>query len=370
MLNFASALYLGFQHQTEALKPWKNFTLGKPAILGSPPAGNRVSQQIARLMGCESAILAPSTLHLFWDLFGILANSDIAIYIDSGVYPIARWGAERAKGKGIPVHSFPHHQVDELHRQIKNDDIACLFPIIVTDGWCPTCGRPAPLASYLKIIEEFGGKLIIDDTQALGILGENACPNVPYGRGGTGILRWSRATSPNIIVIASLAKGFGAPVSILGGTFDVIKEFRLKSETRVYCSPPSMAVIRAAEHALKMNKYNGDAIRLRLAKIVQYFRYCLAQAGLSATGGIFPVQLLKGNHCPRNLYDSLSRHGVQTILTSSPCGLGPRNGFIITARHTKEAIDYAVGVIKQFKKKVAVEKKVEKYQGQVAEEFF
>ena len=50
----------------------------------------------------------------------------------------------------------------------------------------PCCGAPAPLTDYLKILRTWGGHLIIDDTQALGILGSHPGPDVPYGRGGGG----------------------------------------------------------------------------------------------------------------------------------------------------------------------------------------
>lgn len=48
------------------------------------------------MQGCEMATLSSSTLHLFWDLFGALARGRVAIYMDAGTYPIARWGVERA----------------------------------------------------------------------------------------------------------------------------------------------------------------------------------------------------------------------------------------------------------------------------------
>ena len=53
---------------------WDRLTLGKPAALESPPGAREVEGELAALTGCERAVLAPSTLHLFWDLFGILAK--------------------------------------------------------------------------------------------------------------------------------------------------------------------------------------------------------------------------------------------------------------------------------------------------------
>ena len=88
MLDFTSALYLGMRHPIGALLPWVQFTTGMPAALGDPPGAGVVAQGLAELVGCEDAVLGPSTLHLVWDLFGMLAGDDVTIYLDSGTYPI------------------------------------------------------------------------------------------------------------------------------------------------------------------------------------------------------------------------------------------------------------------------------------------
>ena len=92
MHDFTSALYLGFRHPHRLLPSWESLTLGKPATLEESALQASVAQELALLQGCERGVLAPSTLHLFWDLFGILSRQQVAIYMDAGVYPIARWG--------------------------------------------------------------------------------------------------------------------------------------------------------------------------------------------------------------------------------------------------------------------------------------
>ena len=109
MLDFTSALYLGFRHAHDALRPWAQLTTGRPAALEPAPEAVALAQDLARLLGCERAVLAPSTLHLFWDLFDVLARDRIAIYTDAGTYPIARYGVERAAAKGVPTSSFLSH---------------------------------------------------------------------------------------------------------------------------------------------------------------------------------------------------------------------------------------------------------------------
>src|SRR5215469_12818529 len=116
MLDFASALYLGMRHPSRSLRPWSSLTAGVPAVLAEVPQSRHVAQEIAVLEGCKAGTLGTSTLHLFWDVFGILAGKRARIYVDAGAYPTARWGVERAAARGAMVRNFRHHDADALRR--------------------------------------------------------------------------------------------------------------------------------------------------------------------------------------------------------------------------------------------------------------
>lgn len=344
MLDFTSALYLGMRHASWSLDSWASLTGGRPAALASPPGAREVAQRLAALQGCEQALLAPSTLHLFWDLFGVLSGGKVAIYLDAGVYPIARWGAERAAARGVPVREFPHHNAQALLKQLKQDAAGGRKPLVVADGFCPGCGKLIPVADYLECARAYGGCLIVDDTQSLGILGHSPERDTPYGRGGGGTRPWSKVSGPDMVLVSSLAKGFGVPVAVLSGSKRLIRYFESKSETRVHTSPPSVAVINAARRALDLNDDQGDHLRLRLASLVSHFRRQLRKAGFISTGGLFPVQTLAhmGGLDPATLHEKLLRDGVRTVLHQTRDSDGARMSFIITARHSADDIRYAV----------------------------
>ena len=271
MIDFSSSLYLGMTHPTETLRPWRRLTTGLPAALGAPPISNEVARRLAALQGCQRAFLGSSTLHIFWDLFGILTREPIHILADAGAYQIARWGAERAAAQGALVSTLRHYDANTLIDSARDTVRRGLRPIILADGLCPACGRVAPIADYLQALRTFGGLMVLDDTQALGILGRSPDPVAPYGLGGGGTLRWSDISDPAVIVISSLAKGLGVPVATIAGSDPMVSRFEQYSETRKHCSPPSIAIIHAAEHALDVNKQSGESLRLRLGRTVHYF---------------------------------------------------------------------------------------------------
>lgn len=346
MLDFTSALYLGLYHPMQSLRPWKQFTTGAPAALKNPPVALKVAKQLATLQGFQRTTLGPSTFHLFWDLFGVLAKKHIDIYVDKGAYPISKWGMERAHASSVKVRTFRHHDADELINLINRINPRGKRPVIVTDGFCPLCGKPAPLTDYIAILKRFGGYLVIDDTQALGVLGQDHALYKPYGLGGGGSLRWHNIQDPHLISISSLAKGFGVPLAVLSGSKEFVRSFKAESDTRVHSSPASIADIHAAEHALKINRIRGDALRKRLARNVARFRRHMHDAGIQCLGGFSPVQTMPiPAQTAQLFYRLLQEQGVFTVLQQSCVNHKPCISFVITARHKMSGIDDASRVV-------------------------
>ncbi|HSF43431.1 MAG TPA: aminotransferase class I/II-fold pyridoxal phosphate-dependent enzyme [Thermoanaerobaculia bacterium] len=354
MADFTSALYLGLSHGSAQLRPWRRLTAGAPAAL-VPPAGSRsVARHLALLLGTETATLGASTLHLFWDLFGQIRQGPLRILADEHLYPVGRWGIERAAAAGAPASAFSHQDPRSLSRRLKSG--RGLPPLVVTDGLCPDCGRVPPLDLYLETVEAWGGWLLVDDSQALGLLGREPGPELPYGRGGGGSPRFLGISSPRLLTLSSLAKGLGAPLAVLAGPAEAVRSFERESETLVYSSPPSVAAIRAAEAALSINREQGDRLRARLAERVRRFRAGLSEIGLAAGGGLSPVQslALPAGLDPVDLYRRLGASRVRTVLRQGRCRPGPRLTFLFRADHTPEEIDRAVEtlarLVRQFRR--------------------
>lgn len=344
MLDFSSSLYLGFRHGSDSLLPWPTLTLGRPAALGELSGSRAVAHALATLQGCERAVLAPSSLHLAWDLFVTLAAPASRVFVDREAYPVLRWGVERAAARGIPVSTFAHLDATDLRHQMST----CreTRPIVVTDGFCSSCGRLAPLRAYLDAVRRVGGLMVIDDTQALGVLGRHLSLAQPYGAGGGGSLQHAGVTGPDILVVSSLAKAFGVPIAVLAGGSLAVQTFVARSETRVYSSPPSAAAIHAAARALSINTATGDLLRSRLLELVRYFTDRLRDLGFPARG-LFPVQSLGGasDLDPVTLHDRLRRNGIATIVQGRHGPHKTRVSFIITARHRVDQLDRALAIV-------------------------
>jgi 8-amino-7-oxononanoate synthase len=345
-LDFASSLYLGLKHSSRELPAWEQLSTGKPAVLSTPPVAAAISKQLALLQNCENATVATSTLHLFWDFFGALGSRPLTIYVDAETYPIALWGVERARACGACVHRFAHHEPGELFRLLRQNARANCLQVVVSDGFCINCGHAAPLSNYIKAVRDFDGLLVVDDTQALGIFGRRAGHDGPYGTGGGGLFPWHGLADSRAVGISSLAKGFGVPLAALVGSRNLVRWFMEMSETRVHCSPPSAAVLNAAQRALEVNLRAGNELRRRLSRMVQHFRARLRAAGVSCVGGLFPVQTLDvTDSAARHIHSTLQQAGVQSVLRHARSGERAKLTFIITAKHRVCDIDHVSRLI-------------------------
>ncbi|MHA4846484.1 aminotransferase class I/II-fold pyridoxal phosphate-dependent enzyme [Flavitalea antarctica] len=337
MIDFTSSLYLGMKHSSAELPGWKQLTSGAPSALYEFEQSKQITAKVALMQGLSSGITSPSTLHLYWDLYGFLGTKRIVVFIDEKIYPVSKYGIERLIVKKIPVRSFRHFDIFHLGQLIKSCLPTNSIPVILTDGWCPQCGKPAPVKDYLEILRPFGGKTILDDSQSFGILGKRINNTCPYGKGGGGILKWLNLQDPNVVTINSLAKGFGVPMAVMSGSVDFIQTFKKYSETRIHSSPVSAAHLNAALNALMINDSLGDQKRNRLWKNVLLFRNELTGFGVSANGGIFPVQNINQSNGEKitALHEKLIAYGVRTALTSPHLEPHPVISVIVRSDHSE-----------------------------------
>lgn len=341
MIDLTSSLYLGLRHGSAGVPRWAQLTTGVPAALAAAPAAATVAAGLASLTGADAATVAPSTLHAFWDLFVALGARQI--HVDAGTYPIARWGTERARCAGASVSIFRHHDPAALGRAVAGH--GGHRPVVVTDGLCPGCGAVAPVGDYLTVVRRHGGTVVVDDTQALGVLGTPA-PGHIYGRGGGGTARWAGISDSHLIVVASMAKGFGVPVAALTGSDAAVRRYEARGETRVYCSPPSNAHLNAAIQALHCNIRRGDALRRRLAHLVTVFRTALDSRGVPLAAGMFPIQTVRfsAGLDVAAIHRRLGELGVRAVLHRPRCGPGLALSFILTAAHHEADVHRAARV--------------------------
>jgi 8-amino-7-oxononanoate synthase len=351
--DFSVSHYLGMRHSSRELEGWDLLTLGVPAALRESELSKKIAQAVANLQGLETGVVATSSLHLFWDWFGGLDKQKDLIFIDEQMYEIGKWGAERAFGKGVGLVKYKHQNPTSLYQQIrKNCPKGNRQLIIVTDGWCPICGKCAPIHVYSEILKAYRSKLVIDDTQALGVLGKYSTSSNPLRKDGGGILSFHPIDrKEHVLIISSLAKAFGVPLATLSGSKQDIEAFKRRSETRLHSSPPSIVALQAANNALRINSQYGAQLRERLLRNINIFQHEMKRSGFDTLGSFFPVQRV--SNLPRAvimpIYRRLLESGIRIVPVTS------HNNevalcWILTATHQMGDIKFAVNTFEKVAK--------------------
>ncbi|WP_138733746.1 pyridoxal phosphate-dependent aminotransferase family protein [Modestobacter excelsi] len=344
VLDLTGSLYLGLRHTSAELGGWDALTAGVPAALDRAEPARSVAARLAGLVGAEAGLLFRSTLHAFLDLFNSCPGD--AVLVDAASYPVGRWPLAGRRCAGVLVRTFPHHDPAGLDRCLRALGGGGRRPLVLADGYCTGCGRAAPVAGYLETLRPHGGVLVLDDTQALGILGRHPDPGAPYGHGGGGTVRWTGAAGP-VLLVDSLTKGFGAPLAVVAGPTGLVEEIRTRGPTRVHSSAPTAADLRAADRALTVNEQSGDRLRARLLWLVRRFRRRLTDRGVRLGAGEFPVQRLEPTDRRRAaaMCSWLGAAGLRSLVTVPPCWQGAAVTVVLTATLSAPQVDWAADLL-------------------------
>lgn len=335
VLDFTSSLFLGFRHASASLPAWSALTTGVPAVLREAAGARQVGAAVAASQGAQSGIVARSTLHALTDVLGTLARRGDVVAVDTASYPITQTAVLTAAAKGAIVWRYPHHRPGRLTappgRRL----------LVVTDGWCPGCNRPAPLPELRRLARACGGAVVVDDSLAFGVLGGRA-QGGSFGD-GTGTPGWAGVDHDGIIWVASMAKAYGAPLAVTTGDRDTIELLAREGGNRIHSSPPSAADLAAASAALS-DPRAGRVRRARLEATVRRLRAALRDAGLLVNGLPFPLVSipLPSTSEGRRWWYRLRERGLRTVVQEPRCRTGALLSLLVRADHTDHDIDRLV----------------------------
>jgi 8-amino-7-oxononanoate synthase len=344
VLDLTSSLYLGVVHPSTRLPDSSSLTLGVPAALRQPPAAAELAERMARLVGAPTARLSASTLHAFFDLGAALAATHrrVRVAVDVAAYPIGRLGlGARLSGPDGRIDRVAHFDVEAARRWAERERRSGQVPVVLVDGWCPGCGRVAPIAALGAALVSEGGLLVVDDTQGIGMLGHDRGDGHPWGHGGGGSLARSGG-GPGVLVVASLAKAFGAPLAVVAGPVPLVTATWQRGPTVIHSSPPPVPVLLAGVRALDLNERVGERLRSRLLSLLERLRRRLAGVGLSVESGPFPVVRvpLPSSDAAAHVVGQLERAGVRAVALGRSCQGRPALGLAVNAALRGADIDH------------------------------
>lgn len=351
--DFTSGLFLGLRHSHGSLIPWAALTTGRPPVLDAALT-TTPARQAARLLGVAEAQLRRSSLHALFDVIVALVPPGGAVVIDEAAYPVSHWAAAAASGRGIRTICYRHHDADHAVAQCRRWTRPTM---VLSDGWCGSCSSPAPVSDLAAGARSTGSRLVIDDSLAVGILGRRHRGGGWFGSGGAGLPAWldMGPDDDGPLVVASLAKGYGVPLAVIGGPLGPMAEVRRASRTPLHAGGPTAADLAALATVVALPSSALAARRHHLGRLTYDLRCRLRNLGLAPVGLPFPYVLADAGVHAVALVRRLSGAGFGVLAVERRCGRRPGPavlGVALRADHGADDVaaldrqlDAALGVV-------------------------
>jgi 8-amino-7-oxononanoate synthase len=163
------------------------------------------------------------------------------------------------------VRVYPHGDVQALGEMLEAD---APVKVIVTDTVFSMDGDIAPLAELLRLAEQHGAWLVVDDAHGFGVLGAQ----------GRGALDEAALRSEHLIYVGTLGKAAGVAGAFAVAHPSVIEWLVQRARTYIFTTASPPAVAHAVSASLSLIRgADGDARRARLQAHIERTRGMLAR---------------------------------------------------------------------------------------------
>lgn len=294
ILNFCSNNYLGLANDRRVVAAAAEAANQSGAgmasvrfICGTHTLHKSLEQSIASWLGFEDAILFPACFDANSGVFEPLFDERDAIISDSLNHASIIDGIRLCKAHR---YRFSGHDMGTLEQALRDARrIGARHIIIVTDGIFSMDGHIANLEQISRYADLFGALLMVDDSHATGVIGENGRGSAVHcGLGG-------RVD----ILTGTLGKALGGAMGgFVASRRDVVQLLRERARPYLFSnalSPPACGTALAAIEIARSPE--GDALRRSLFTNASHFRASLQDGGLKlgpGNGAIVPVMVGDG----------------------------------------------------------------------------
>ncbi len=166
--------YLGFANhprvreaQKKAIDRWGAGMASVRFICGTEELHKELEAEIAGFFGTDDSVLYMSCWNANEGLFAAILDEPDGLYSDELNHASIIDGVRLCKAKRFRV---PHNDMAALERML-TEDTSSRFRLMITDGVFSMEGEEANLREIVRICEEKGALLAVDDSHATGVLG-------------------------------------------------------------------------------------------------------------------------------------------------------------------------------------------------------
>jgi glycine C-acetyltransferase len=342
-LQLSSNNYLGMnQHpklKEAAIEAIEKYGVGSGSvrtITGTLAIHEQLEAELARFKGTEAALVFQSGYTANLGILSSILGPDDIVISDELNHASIIDGIRLTKSLRKV---YAHRDMKQLE-EILNESQSHQNRWIVTDGVFSMEGDIAPLPEIVALAERYNAMVYVDDAHASGVLGRN-------GKGTTDHYNLHGRVH---IQVGTLSKAIG----VVGGYFagsQVIKDYLIhKARPFLFSTAQTPSVAASCMAAIQVLEESTELVR-QLWDNATYFRSHLQQLGLDTGDSETPIiPIIIGDpeqtaRFSKALFDQgIFAQGIVFPMVAWDKG---RIRFIVTAKHTKEDLDFALACIQR-----------------------
>jgi len=351
VLNLCANNYLGLADNSELIAAakasydeWGYGLSSVRFICGTQGIHKELEKRIAGFLGMEDAILYSSCFDANGGLFETLLTDADAVISDELNHASIIDGVRLCKAAR---YRYKNNDMVSLREQLEAAKGARIR-LIATDGVFSMDGYIANLAAICDLADEYGALVMVDDSHAVGFMGEH----------GRGTHEYCGVMGRVDILTGTLGKALGgASGGYTAAKKEIVDLLRQRSRPYLFSNTVAPAICAASIQVLNLLE-ESTALRDRLHENTRYFRAELGKLGFDVPKSEHPI-------VPVMLYDAkvaqefaakMLEHGVYVVGFFYP--VVPMNKARIrtqvSAAHTKEDLDFAVAAFAAVKAEMGI----------------
>ncbi|RKT80079.1 2-amino-3-ketobutyrate coenzyme A ligase [Terracoccus luteus] len=317
-LNFCANNYLGLANEPAvvdaskaALDEWGFGMASVRFICGTQTLHTSLESKLSEFLGTEATILYSSCFDANGGVFEVLFGADDAIVSDELNHASIIDGVRLSKAKRF---RYKNADMADLRVQLEAArEAGAKRVVVVTDGVFSMDGSYAPLDEICDIAEEFGAMVFVDDSHAVGFVGD----------GGRGTPELFGVMDRVDILTGTLGKALGgASGGYVASHREVVDLLRQRSRPYLFSNSVAPAVTAGSMAALDLVEGSADK-RETLKANTELFHRLMTEAGFELLPGTHPIRpvMFPGEDGARRaaqIAEHMLGNGVYVIAFSFP----------------------------------------------------
>ena len=313
-------------------------------ICGTQGIHKELESRIARFLGMEDAILYSSCFDANGGLFETLLTDADAVISDELNHASIIDGVRLCKAAR---YRYKNNDMGSLREQLEAANGARI-KLIATDGVFSMDGTIANLSAICDLAEEYGALVMVDDSHAVGFMGER----------GRGTHEYCGVMGRLDIITGTLGKALGgASGGYTAAKREIIDLLRQRSRPYLFSNTVAPSICAASIQVLDLLE-GSTALRDRLHENTRYFREQLGKLGFDVPKSEHPIVpvMLYDAQTAQTFAKKMLEHGVYVVgffYPVVPMGKA-RIRTQVSAAHTKEDLDFAVAAFAAVKAEMGI----------------